>query len=273
MGDESPSPSRKRPREAPTCGSCGVQGHTRSSRECPHRVQQIADQDLQLRAAVVSQTDRLTPDWDAVGTFVALTPLAAHHRFNEITTPQERVAIARDKFSPELLEQLICERENQCAQCTAVYFDAPRVWRDAALCRSCYGQSSLERAVMWSRVRALALSLGPACGFCGALFVEAGFHFDHLNMFDKAGSVCTLIKTGSPWEAVEAEVAKCQVLCPSCHALVTHIENVLGLTALKKSGGMSPEEGAAFYAELMPRVYEHLGARVRSALSTPSCRP
>ena len=49
------------------------------------------------------------------------------------------------------------------------------------------------------------------CIFCGLIQnnVDDRFHYDHLNMFDKAGSVCDMIKNGDNIELIYAELDKC----------------------------------------------------------------
>jgi hypothetical protein len=54
-------------------------------------------------------------------------------------------------------------------------------------------------------------------------------------MFDKEESVCTMVMDGFPIEQIYQEIDKCQILCDSCHAIVTHIERALGFTQEKRS--------------------------------------
>ena len=61
------------------------------------------------------------------------------------------------------------------------------------------------------------------------------FHYDHLNMFDKGESICNLVNEGYPIEEIYNEIDKCQILCISCHHIVTDIEKKLPFTRIKSS--------------------------------------
>lgn len=54
------------------------------------------------------------------------------------------------------------------------------------------------------------------CVDCGGTFQPWQMQFDHLGD-DKCDSVSNLIKTAS-MKAIEAEIAKCELVCANCHA-------------------------------------------------------
>jgi len=41
--------------------------------------------------------------------------------------------------------------------------------------------------------------------------------FDHLDGVDKTSNISTLVRRGVSWTKLEAEIAKCRVLCANCH--------------------------------------------------------
>ena len=93
-------------------------------------------------------------------------------------------------------------------------------------------------------------------------------------MFDKGDSVCNIVENGKPLTEAFTEIDKCQLLCISCHHVVTKIENSIGFTRFKKQMTMETDEDkrtalrediSPVYAETMRRVYEYLrGVRGRS---------
>jgi 5-methylcytosine-specific restriction endonuclease McrA len=65
------------------------------------------------------------------------------------------------------------------------------------------------RADRLSRARAL---LGGSCCRCGK---KRGLHFDHIDPASKAAAVTSLLHASNA--DFDAEVAKCQLLCATCH--------------------------------------------------------
>jgi len=70
---------------------------------------------------------------------------------------------------------------------------------------------------------------GP-CSLCGKHAVS--YHYDHLNMFDKGACILDLVHM--PIDIIAAEIAKCQLVCVPCHAVITAAEVQLGYLKKKK---------------------------------------
>jgi hypothetical protein len=66
-----------------------------------------------------------------------------------------------------------------------------------------------------------ALKSGRSCVDCGTCYVACQLDFDHLPQFQKRDEVSHMVRTGLAKETIEAEVAKCQLVCKNCHALRT----------------------------------------------------
>jgi hypothetical protein len=101
------------------------------------------------------------------------------------------------------------------------------------------------------------------CTFCGTK--EKSMHFDHINMFDKRDSVCSMANRGCSKEEVMTEINKCQLLCIPCHTKVTRIERKLGFTKNKCKFNKILRKGVdveqlrselkAAYSEKMEKIY------------------
>jgi len=101
------------------------------------------------------------------------------------------------------------------------------------------------------------------CTFCG--IQDANMHYDHINMFDKKDSICSLAKRGCSKDEIMEEVNKCQLLCLPCHATITRLERKYGLTNKKRSFNKLLRKGhdvehlrselIAEYSERMEGVY------------------
>lgn len=63
-----------------------------------------------------------------------------------------------------------------------------------------------------------ALKLARGCADCGWRAWARGLDWDHVRG-TKARGIATLIANGRPWTEVEAEMAKCDVVCANCHRI------------------------------------------------------
>jgi hypothetical protein len=105
-------------------------------------------------------------------------------------------------------------------------------WKGNKVCDHCHSSHNDEMNKMWDLVKQYK---PHKCIFCGLTQnnIADRFHYDHLNMFDKAGSVCDMIKNGDDIELIYAELDKCQSVCINCHHKITFIEQKLGFTKAK----------------------------------------
>ena len=78
-----------------------------------------------------------------------------------------------------------------------------------------------RRRVQTARLQEIKAAAGCAdCGERDPVVLD----FDHREGSDKLGDVATM--TGGPWRTIEAEVAKCDVVCANCHRRRTHARRV-----------------------------------------------
>lgn len=92
----------------------------------------------------------------------------------------------------------------------------------------------IHRAETLRKVRALKIEIG--CLMCGFKSHHAALEFHHRDPKTKK------FRLGEgrnySWEAVEIEMAKCDVLCSNCHAILEHDKRIL--SAVGVSGSISP---------------------------------
>jgi hypothetical protein len=145
--------------------------------------------------------------------------------------------------------------EEACGACKSMVSQL-RKWGDGMMCRACYEQALKART---DELNAWLESVGlKGCAFCGKVREDPReFHFDHIDMFTKEGSVGEMLFSGADMEVIKAEVRRCQLLCVDCHAIVTKAERGLGFMYLKRFGkrrvdGLGRDE----YMMVMPAIYE-----------------
>ena len=73
--------------------------------------------------------------------------------------------------------------------------------------------------------------VAKGCADCGYKEHHAGLELDHLPEFEKHENVSALLGRG--WNIVERELAKCEVVCGTCHGIRTWNRKQ---TALSSSG-------------------------------------
>ena len=232
------------PRKAPTCSHCLEEGHTKSSATCPLKGQEPAprpavekstrlwtpDQEATLVERVASEP--LEVDWAAIGTAINRLPSACEHRYNEIVPLEKQLQRNLACLTEDVVRAAMAEKRWVCAGCHEIFYHAVKEWRGATECDACYKVHGPEIAALWTRINA-AYSAKTTCLFCTRNKSAGPFHFDHINMFDKGDSICAMVWRGDDYEAIAAEIIKCQLICCSCHAIVTRIENLVGFTRVK----------------------------------------
>ena len=69
--------------------------------------------------------------------------------------------------------------------------------------------------------RVAEMKVAAGCTDCGYDANADALEYDHLPGFEKVAAVSTLLRGGASWERVEAEIAKCEVVCANCHRIRT----------------------------------------------------
>lgn len=222
-------------RKDPTCSHCLEIGHTKSSPRCPLKGKEPAerpekeinpchwnkDQEDKLKQLVIEQP--ILIDWEIISQIMNRSANTCESKYNSITTPEESIHINLNKLNSEVIHDIILNEAKYCGECNIIFFDHGSEWKEETLCQKCYLQHKDEINDMWRRIK--------KNNFCKICKKEEdngiNMHYDHINMFDKANSVCKLVQNGSSYETIIDEISKCQILCKSCHALVTRFERII----------------------------------------------
>jgi len=81
------------------------------------------------------------------------------------------------------------------------------------------GSARYKRQFLQERIEKLAVLKAGPCGDCDGHFPPVAMDFDHV-CGEKVHTVSWLLRN-STWEAVIAEVAKCDLVCANCHRIRT----------------------------------------------------
>jgi len=243
-------------RKPPTCSHCLEVGHTKASQECPLKGMPPADriptkpsshwteeQEKQLVGAVATCT--LPTDWTRIAEDLNRKELACRNRYHGLVKPLEEVRIRGRLLvsSPAFIQSIADGLRNKCDKCPRVFYDGGHKWQGKVECDECYRLHCAERRVLWKGIE----NAYHSCTWCGRERSKGVcLQLDHLNMFEKGDSVCTMIDRGETLEKIIAEAEQCQVLCASCHSVVTSVERQLGMHRAKgaltrSAAGVEPD--------------------------------
>jgi|AntAceMinimDraft_13_1070369.scaffolds.fasta_scaffold30521_1 hypothetical protein len=128
-------------------------------------------------------------------------------------------------------DQSICHPCNKIMY--TIHINTHRIWKGNSICDSCWSEHEEERDILWKKISGYKKL---QCKICCTTKMKQGerYHYDHINMFDKENSICSMVNEGNTIEDIYLELDKCQVLCLSCHHIVTNIESKFGFTRIKQ---------------------------------------
>ena len=125
-----------------------------------------------------------------------------------------------------------------CFECDCVLLElqknTTKKWKGNSVCDLCWCSHSEEREGLWGEIKNYRVNV---CCVCDKRQNHGNerFHYDHLNMFEKNDSICSMVGTGDNIMDIYDEIDKCQIVCLPCHHLITDIENKIGFTRIKTS--------------------------------------
>ncbi len=228
----------------------------------------------------------ITIDWKEMSTRYHRTEATLKAYYYEKVSPTEHTQYCMSQFNSEnMLDKILEIRGYECVRCQIVQYSVPKRWKEESFCEECHQEMYKEEIEeRWRQVSEMARESGKdRCVICEreAVYnkeIGARFHFDHINMFDKSGSISTMVQSGTERSDIQREISKCQIMCISCHAVVTEIERRCGFMRIKnhmtrdqkKNGAMDSEEEKREeekrreeYERCMRPVYDELRERWR----------
>jgi hypothetical protein len=198
---------------------------------------------------------------NVVGCDISALIEAAHAGLKEKKASEENTDPPVRKITVEELQQIINKITHSCNDCSNDIMYSPRKWGSLKLCHSCYKKRLIPLS---EEINRYLLQKGMiACNFCNKERKDhSEFHLDHINMFTKTGNVGNMMYTGADIDSIKKEIDKCQLLCISCHAVVTHIEHKYGFIKAKRARKKrNVEHVEKFYDEYMGEVYAFMRGR------------
>lgn len=219
------------------CKNCNELGHTISSKKCKINIEKNKIIKGKIKQHMITRNclENKTIDelCDELSVILNITPNLCKTLYNEI--PLEEL-FDKQLDIPNYLKD-INHLSKQCIECNKnmlyIQTNTNRIWKGNEICDTCWHYHDDERQLLWKKVKEYKFI---QCEICSSIqqFKTERYHYDHFNMFNKDKSICTMINEGIIIEDIYNEIDKCQILCLSCHHIVTDIEHKLGFTRIKQ---------------------------------------
>ena len=180
-------------------------------------------------------------NWIEIALHLNRSELSIKTMYNDIISAKDHLDCCLLNLDIEDIQKLIESNKHTCVSCKVSMYSNPCIWQGIKYCDECYfKQYSEEAKQLWEQVREYSVQIKKNyCNICNktATFdntMANRFHYDHINMFDKSDSICKMVREGSNIEDIYVEIDKCQLLCVSCHSVVTKVEQMCGFTRIKR---------------------------------------
>lgn len=261
------------------CKNCNELGHGITSPICKVNIDKNNKLKQKIKTYILSQNcleDKTIDDYCAeLSILLYITPNACKTLYSEIPASEW---LDRQMDIGIYLENL-GQSTKKCGECNknmiCLQTNTHRIWKGIELCDTCWSTYGEVRRTTWEKVKKYRII---QCVICESIQEHPSerYHYDHLNMFHKEQSVCTMVNEGATLEEIYGEIDKCQVLCLSCHHIVTDIERRFGFTRIKQSltksfnqGEIGEEEYCRqtqvyqeIYEDKMRDIYKELKANI-----------
>jgi hypothetical protein len=246
------------------------------------------------RAIEMIKRNPINPNWSQLSKMTNRPESSLQLLYRERVSPLDhsKTCIEYMKKS-NCLESLLDDISFKCENCKGSYYTIPKKWDSNVYCDECHTKGfkdEIDRR--WKIIGEYVKKIGKdTCHICskGVVYdIHMGkrYHFDHLNMFEKADSICSMVITGIDLGIIYREIEMCQVVCISCHGMITELERKCGFIRIKNNMTRDSKKGAdtsgcqmeskKIYMELMEPIYELLRMRYSvyssssSSLTSPS---
>jgi hypothetical protein len=259
------------------CKNCHELGHGITSTVCKYNVDKYTKLKQKIKSYILSKnclTNKTVDDYcNELSVILDITPNLCKSLYNEIPFIE---LLEREINLAEYMEH-IQRLTIQCHDCKkpiiCIHENTNRKWRNKDICDTCWSKYSDERNAIWELIK----SYKPIrCVICitGQSTCCERFHYDHLNMFDKKDSICSMVNEGLCIEEIYTEIDKCQILCLTCHHMVTDIENKLGFTRIKQHLTRTLNQGVITHSEYIEQsktyetAYKHKMKEIYEEMNT-----
>ena len=220
------------------CKNCNELGHNINSVICKMNIDKHDKLKQKIKNYILSQNcleDKNIEDYlNDMSILFNITPNLCKSLYNEIPlnellNRQINITTYLNNVNQSLKKCNECNTNIVCIQINTI-----RIWNGNNLCDTCWSKYDNHRKLIWEQIKIYKFT---QCEICHSIqtYPSERYQYDHLNMFNKDKSICSMVNEGLNIEEIYSEIDKCQILCLSCHHIVTDIEHRLGFTRIKQT--------------------------------------
>jgi hypothetical protein len=219
------------------CKKCNEIGHSITSVNCKVNVEINNKLKQKIEKYILSQNclddKTINEHFNDLSIMLEISPNLCKTLYNEIPPHQ----LLNRQINLEMYFKNIRQLSKLCADCNksiiCIQTNTHYIWKGNSICDTCWANYSNVRKLTWEKIK---LYKKVQCEICCSVqkVIEERYHYDHVNMFNKDKSICSMVNEGVDIDDIYLEIDKCQILCLSCHHIVTDIENKLGFTRIKQ---------------------------------------
>ncbi len=181
----------------------------------------------------------LNTDWVSISKIFNRKEQSVRNMYNDIVPADKHIECCMKSISESDIKQVIISLENKCCKCDKSIYNNPMVWGENIYCEEChYELYNNEIINRWKHIAEYSSKTGKDnCNICkkknNYTQQVCKFNYDHKNMFEKSDSIYSMNKNGINLDKIYSEIDLCQLLCISCHNIITSIEQKTGFNRIK----------------------------------------
>ena len=212
------------------CPNCHELGHDKSSDKCLYNVELDNKNREKIRQFILTRPDadeveeKLAEELGiSIGKYKSL--------YNDI--PLDEILTTQDITEEDIIQSLT-RSSYECKLCNKKQYNSHvsgREWKEHKhICDICWVDFDKERESIWNEI-----TKKQNCNICNIAKIHSTqrFHYDHINMFDKSDTIYCMVNKGCEFSLIKEEIDKCQLVCISCHSMITKFENKFIFTKIK----------------------------------------
>ena len=220
------------------CKNCNELGHGVTSNECKLIIEKNNKLVQKIKNYILSQNcldDRNIDDYCLeISVLLDITPNFCKTLYNKIPLNE----LLNRQMNITMYLKNMNQLSKKCSECNkiivSVQTNTHRIWKGNDMCDTCWGKYEDDRKITWEKIKEYKTI---KCEICNSIKTQMSerYHYDHLNMFNKGNSICTMVNECVNIDEIYSEIDKCHILCLSCHHIVTDIEHKLEFTRIKQT--------------------------------------
>lgn len=198
-----------------------------------------SEQDKLKLIKVVSENP-LNIDWVNISRVFNRTEQSVRNMYNELVPVEKHIESCMLVMSETEINKIMSNLEHSCTNCNKRIFNQPLMWNNIEYCEEChYKLFNNEIKDRWLLIAEYSYKTGKdKCNICNKKYDFSQqqlckFNYDHKNMFEKSNTIFSMNKQGISIDDIYKEIDLCQLLCVSCHSIITTIEQKTGFNRIK----------------------------------------